>query len=75
MITPIPGLTTAARVDEHVRHIELTDAEMAEIDAIDPGTLRGQAGEAPCPGPLGRLLIAGPEEDITLSVCLVSVMP
>lgn len=33
VIIPIPGATTAARVEENARHVELTDDEMAEIDA------------------------------------------
>lgn len=34
VIIPIPGATTAARVNENAVHFELTDAEMAEIDEI-----------------------------------------
>lgn len=33
-IIPIPGATTAARVEENTRLVEITDAEMAELDAI-----------------------------------------
>ncbi len=33
VIIPIPGATTAARVKENSRRVELTDEEMAEIDA------------------------------------------
>jgi len=32
-IIPIPGATTAARVEENARQVELSDEEMAEIDA------------------------------------------
>lgn len=32
-IIPIPGATTAARVEENSQQIELTDEEMGEIDA------------------------------------------
>jgi len=32
-IIPIPGATTAARVNENAKAIDLTDDEMAEIDA------------------------------------------
>ncbi|KAL2016956.1 hypothetical protein VTK56DRAFT_2832 [Thermocarpiscus australiensis] len=34
LIIPIPGATTAARVEENAQHVELTDAEMDEIDQI-----------------------------------------
>lgn len=33
-IIPIPGATTAERVRENSKAVEITDAEMAEIDAI-----------------------------------------
>lgn len=33
-IIPIPGSTTVARVEENSKVIEITDGEMAEIDAI-----------------------------------------
>ena len=33
-ISPIPGATTAGRVDENSKLIDLTDEEMAHIDAI-----------------------------------------
>ena len=33
-IIPIPGATTAARVAENSKEINLTEDEMAEIDAI-----------------------------------------
>ena len=33
-IIPIPGATTAERVRENYKAVEITDAEMAEIDAI-----------------------------------------
>ncbi|KAK3382435.1 NADP-dependent oxidoreductase domain-containing protein [Lasiosphaeria ovina] len=33
VIIPIPGATTAARVDENARYVDITDAEMAEIEA------------------------------------------
>lgn len=33
-IIPIPGATTAARVNENSKLVELTDEELAEIDAI-----------------------------------------
>ena len=32
-IIPIPGATTASRVEENSKLVELTDEEMAEIDA------------------------------------------
>ncbi|KXX82875.1 Pyridoxal reductase [Madurella mycetomatis] len=34
VIIPIPGATTATRVDENAQHVDLTDAEMDEIDEI-----------------------------------------
>jgi pyridoxine 4-dehydrogenase len=34
LIIPIPGSTTVARVEENAQHVELTDAEMDEIDGI-----------------------------------------
>lgn len=34
VIIPIPGATTAARVEENSKLVEITDEEMAEIDAI-----------------------------------------
>ena len=33
VIIPIPGATTAARVEENSKLIEITDDEMAQIDA------------------------------------------
>lgn len=33
-IIPIPGATTAARVEENSKLIHITDEEMAEIDAV-----------------------------------------
>ncbi|KAK7757118.1 hypothetical protein SLS62_000665 [Diatrype stigma] len=33
-IIPIPGATTAARVEENSKEVDITDEEMAEIDAI-----------------------------------------
>ncbi|KAK3394502.1 NADP-dependent oxidoreductase domain-containing protein [Podospora didyma] len=33
VIIPIPGATTAARVNENTQFVDLTDAELAEIDA------------------------------------------
>ena len=33
IIIPIPGATTAARVEENSKLIDLTDEEMAQIDA------------------------------------------
>lgn len=33
-IIPIPGATTAARVEENTKEVDITDEEMAEIDAI-----------------------------------------
>lgn len=33
IIIPIPGATTVARVEDNSKQIELTDEEMAQIDA------------------------------------------
>ncbi|KAI0485202.1 voltage-gated shaker-like K+ channel, subunit [Xylariaceae sp. FL0804] len=34
LIIPIPGATTAARIDENAKMIDITDEELAEIDTI-----------------------------------------